>query len=107
MDFSRIEERRVAGANRIAMAIVAAAALVAAALFLYPKPDRYEFKVVNGEVQRFDTATGEVLVCSGGSCFRVDREAMPLPPSPDRPAEDSARSLGNLGVQVVNSHSSE
>ncbi len=54
----------------LAVAIVIAAAIIAAALYLRPEANRYRFETNSTEVRRFDTATGEVRVCSKeGGCW--------------------------------------
>lgn len=57
--------------SRIAAAIVIAGALVALALYLRPVPDRYSYQFSGGEIRRFDTATGEALVCAQEECAEI------------------------------------
>lgn len=55
----------------IVAAILIAGFSIAAAIFFRPAPDRYTFKVVGDEIQRFDAVTGEVLVTGRGQTHRV------------------------------------
>lgn len=101
--------------SRIAMAIVAAAAIVGLALYARPQIDRYEFKVANHQVQRFDTVTGEMLFCRAGRCHRYDRNgvitrlgqnliAVPPPDVGDsaRPAVNGVAANGMLNALFAN-----
>lgn len=45
---------------------------IAAALYLRPVKDRYEFTTRGGQLQRLDTATGEMTFCKDGACFNID-----------------------------------
>lgn len=57
--------------TRIAIAIAIAGALVALAIYLRPVPDRYRFVMSDGQITRYDTTTGEALVCDGQACARL------------------------------------
>lgn len=50
-----------------AIGIVIAGVLIAAAILFRPVADRYSFRVNGGEVQRFDSVSGEILVCPKGA----------------------------------------
>lgn len=75
----------------IALAIIAAGALVATAIALRPLPERYTFSVSNGEIRRYDTATGEALYCARAECGaiteqngRLEITSAPVPPADGR-----------------------
>ncbi len=61
--------------NKVAIAIVLAAAIIAAALYLRPTPNRYRYEATDTELRRFDTATGEARACpKERACYTYDWE---------------------------------
>lgn len=69
------------GTSRIAAAILLAAVLIALAIYARPIQDRYRFKVTSsGQLQRFDTVTGEAQFCRGSRCQIYDRNGVLLTP---------------------------
>ena len=70
--------RNVASATKVAAAIVVAAVIIALALILRPEAGRFRFDTTNRELQRFDTATGDIRVCRDGQCSSLDMDKAAL-----------------------------
>ena len=62
--------------DRVAGAIVAAGVLIALAIHTQPEPQvgRYFFRTSGSTIFRFDTATGEALICGRERCMAVDAD---------------------------------
>ena len=75
--------------REVAIAIVAAGALVAAAIYLRPQP-RYDVQAASYGIVRTDRMRGGILVCSAAQCaampvYGTDEYGDPKP-NPDSPA---------------------
>lgn len=56
---------------QIALGMVVAAAAIGAAIYARPIADRYTFNVANGQILRFDSTTGEALICNRRRCVEM------------------------------------
>jgi hypothetical protein len=59
--------------TKISGAIIIAAGLIALSLHLRPTPGRYAFEASDGTIVRYDTLTGEALICGRVRCLEVSR----------------------------------
>ncbi len=57
--------------KRIVIAVVAAGALVAMAIYWRPAPTHFEAFVAGGEVFRINTKTGTIIACNAARCMTV------------------------------------
>lgn len=64
--------RNAADSTKIAAAIIVASLIIGLALFLRPMPDRYRFDVNGGEIRRYDSAAGRMVVCNPERCVKID-----------------------------------
>lgn len=65
------------GSTQIAVAIALAGALNALAQFARPvlsATGRYSFSTSGDQIRRFDTVSGEALICNRNRCLSVDAE---------------------------------
>lgn len=83
--------------SQIAIAIVLAAALLALAIYVRPMSGRYQFKIANGEYQRFDTWTGEAMFCRRVRCHIYTREGALLTPVDGNPFANAAEAPESPG----------
>ena len=59
--------------NRLALALLVSAGMVAAAISSRPAPPRYQAFAVGGQVVRIDSRTGAMIACEGGRCGDIHR----------------------------------
>jgi hypothetical protein len=59
--------------NRLALALLVSAGMIAAALSSRPGPPRYQAFAIGGQIVRVDSRTGAMIACEGGRCGNIHK----------------------------------